>query len=134
MGSLELAGCLSFLEPLRERSDGVKSVGTFSTAAMSHPRKHEQADRISRRPAHRRQNTLVIVDSVERSDIWIAPSVIHQQLSTVAEEFLQIRIHGASRAIVDLVGNGHVAIEVQSAKVPVRVVERYEFKAVGGER
>src|ERR1019366_5124729 len=59
MRSEELAGRLSLLEPLRECADGVKCVGTFSTTAMSHPRKHEQADRISRRPAHRFQNTLV---------------------------------------------------------------------------
>src|ERR1017187_5609699 len=67
MRSKELTGRLSFLEPLRERADGVKSVGTFSTAAMSHPWQHVQADGILGRPAHRLQNTLVPLVEAEKS-------------------------------------------------------------------
>jgi hypothetical protein len=67
MRSKELTGRLPLLEPLRERADGVKSVGIFSTAAMSHPWQHVQADGILGRPAHRLQNTLVPLVEAEKS-------------------------------------------------------------------
>src|SRR5438874_13446523 len=65
----------------------------------------------------------VIVDAVEGADELIVPAVILEELAAMREELLQVRIGGIQQTVVDLVGEGHVGVEVQSFEIPVRVFE-----------
>ena len=97
---------------------------------MVHSRRHEQAHRVLHfgGPAHCIGHAIVIVDGVLWSDGAVVPTVVEQQLSSLREELLQIRIGRRDDSIVQLVGKGHIAVEIQRMEVPVWILEDQVFE------
>ena len=94
---------------------------------MVHAGGHEQTHRVLHfgGPAHCIGDGIVIVDGVLWSDGAVVPTVIQQQLS---EELLQIRIRRRDDPIVQLVGKGHIAVEIQRSEIPVWILEDQVFE------
>ena len=55
----------------------------------------------------------VVADNAARSDVRVGVALVHQQLSAVPRERFQVRIGGVNGAIVQLIGEGNVGIEVE---------------------
>src|SRR6266567_1536954 len=121
----DLLGRLSFLYPLLERGDHVEAIWTFATAAGSHSRDHKQTYPIGglRTAAHFVQHALVVMDGRQRRHILIAPAVIHQKLAAVLRERRKVGVDRIDRAIVDLVGESNVGLDIKRPPIPIWILE-----------
>src|ERR1017187_2987354 len=119
-----LLGSFALLDPLLQGAHRVEAVGPLAASAMSHAGHQEQAGEVGRfgGAAHRVGDTLVVADTVQRSDELVAPAVIQQELSTMPDELLEIRI-GRIHAVLQLFGAGRIGVEIECSPVPVRILE-----------
>ena len=113
-----LIGRLLLLDPLLEGSDHIEHVGAFTTSAMPHTRRHEQAVCIADRRSQRLLHPLVVLDAVARGDLRIVPSVVLNQLATTIDERLQVHIHRVDQPGVCRVSSPQVRLGVETIDLP----------------
>ena len=95
----DLRRLLALFDPLFHRLHLVEAVRAGAALAVAHSGHHEERDRIRGFVFPDGFHDFVVIDdAVQRIHLLIGPSVIHQQLSAVIEEWLQVRIAGEQRA------------------------------------
>ena len=92
---------------------------------MVHPRLHEQAHRVLHfvGSTHGVDHAVVVIDGVLRRDAPIVPSVVQEEPSSLCKKLFQIRIDRGEGSIVHFISERDIAVEVQRAIIPVRVLE-----------
>src|SRR5580700_6292125 len=127
----------AFLDPAIERGDDIavrvpgsaaiisETVGTRATAAVAHPRNHEQAVKVLQADSgilrEKRLDAAVVVDGTQCGNRGVAPAVVLDELTPMRAEGPQIRTTGVEHGAAFLVAERDILIEVHRSKVPFRV-------------
>src|SRR5256885_17241620 len=123
----------ALLDPSLEVGKRVEGVGPLAAACARH---HEQAEELLRlaelvaaillAAVHSRCDLLVVLDAAGCRVSRAAPEVGEQELTAALPEGAQVRIDGVDERREVRVGISHVAVEIERAVIPARIVRSEE--------
>ena len=99
---------------------------------MIHSRNHEQANRLRGLggASHLLDHCFVIIDGRARSDVSVGPAVIENQLALVRDESLQVCASGVDGAVVHLICQARVSVQIKIPPIPVGITEDHVFEII----